>query len=394
MPEQNEKLSAEETLARLALSLGLRTKPWAFYRVLRTVGSAAAAFGGLDWAAVGLGLNLRPLLTPGLFEEAKRRLDEADRNGWRILIWGQKDYPFRLTEVLDPPPVLWVKGRLEARDRFAVALVGSRRPSAAALAAALRLGREGAAKGLTIVSGLAKGVDAASHRGALEAGGRTLAVLGCGLRHVYPRENAALYAEIPLSGALVSEFPPETKPLPALFPQRNRTIAALSLAVVIVEAGEYSGALITARQALDLNREVMALPGPAGAPYARGGHKLIKDGAALVENMDEIVSELRPRLLEGLKVPQSPPAEAPLAGSEPCATLSAAAPAEPEEALAASELPEPEARLLAALAGGPLDMDSLVLKTGLEAADCAALLLKMELSGLIERLLSGHYGRK
>ncbi len=394
MPEQNEKLSAEEALARLALSLGLRAKPWAFYRVLSAAGSAAAAFGGLDWAALGLGLNFRPLLTPGLFEEAKRRLDEAAQNGWRILIWGQRDYPFRLTEVLEPPPVLWVKGRLEERDRFAVALVGSRRPSSAALATARRLGREGAAKGLTIVSGLAKGVDAASHRGALEAGGRTLAVLGYGLRHIYPRENADLYAEIPLSGALVSEFPPETRPLPALFPQRNRTIAALSLAVVIVEAGEYSGALITARQALELNREVMAVPGPAGAAYTRGGHKLIKDGAALVENMDEIVAELRPRLLEGLKAPQAPGTAAPVAGSAPGAAPSVEAPAEPKEALTASEPSEPEARLLAALAGGPLDMDSLVLKTGLEAADCAALLLQMELSGHIERLLSGHYGRK
>ncbi|MDL2227211.1 DNA-processing protein DprA, partial [Deltaproteobacteria bacterium OttesenSCG-928-M10] len=378
---------------------------------LRTAGSAVNAFSGLDLRAIGV--NLAPLLAPGLIDEAQLRLEEADQAGLDIIIWGDDNYPERLNEIVDPAPVLWTRGRLLPGDKYAVALVGSRTASTGGLQAARRLGREGAAKGLTIVSGLAKGVDTQAHRGALEAGGRTVAVMGCGLNHIYPKENAALYEEIAQSGALVSEFRPETRPLPVLFPRRNRVIAGLSLAVVIVEARERSGALITARLALEMNREVMALPGPAGAGFTKGGHGLIKDGAAMVENIDEVLKEIRPRLLEGL---EAKPDRAKLSALEPLEEVLGTPensrssdseteatrlkgekrPAKPAIRIAppADQSPapppdSPEGRVLAALIAGPLDADSLGRRAGLPAAECSVVLLQMELAGQIVRLVSG-----
>ncbi len=404
--ELAEHLDDGERLARLALCLGVNGHPGAFHRVLRHAGTAARAFEGGD---LGLpGVNLAPLLSAGLFEDARERLDSARDAGRRVILWGDPDYPLRLDEIVDPPPVLWIRGTLEPGDQFAVALVGSRQASPGGLTAARRLAREGARQGLTIVSGLAKGVDAQAHIGALEAGGRTLAVLGCGLDHVYPKENAALYERIARQGALISEFWPETSPLPVNFPRRNRIIAGLSLAVVVVEAGERSGALITARLALEQNREVMALPGPAGASFAKGAHRLIKDGAALVETMAEVLAEIKPRLLEGLTAPAPgnlpelkpmeeaapPPAlEAPaaLAGRPPA---KAARPAAAKPAAPPAPRPEPgtpAALILEALGSGPREVDLLIRGTGLSAAEVTVHLLGLEMDGLVSRLLSGQY---
>ena len=387
-----------ERLARLALYLGLNGNTGAFHRVIRHVGSAEAAF-GRDLRVMGV--NLTPLLIGGLFEEARDRLDYAQNNGLDIVVWGDDHYPLRLDEIVDPPPVLWVKGTLETTDQFAVALVGSREASPNGLSLSRRLARQGAMKGLTIVSGLAKGVDAQAHRGALEAGGRTLAVLGCGLDWVYPKENARLYDEIAAQGALISEFIPETKPLPAHFPRRNRIIAGLSLAVVVTEARERSGALITARLALEMNREVMALPGPVGLDSARGANRLIKSGAALVESMDEVLAEIKPRLLEGLEASSRPEPvlpELPLeteAEAEPALPnrrppkLKAAAP--PAPLPPEPEAESPEGKVLAALRRSPQDTDSLVRNTGIGAAEMAGVLLNLELTGRIVRLTSGQF---
>lgn len=282
------------------------------------------------------------------------------------------------------------------------------------MSSARRLAREGAEKGLTIVSGLAKGVDAQAHWGALEAGGRTLAVLGSGLDWQYPKENAKLYEHIPSSDALISEFPPDLKPLPANFPRRNRVIAGLSLAVVVVEAGERSGALITARQALEVNREVMAIPGPAGAAGARGGNKLIKDGAALIENMDEVLTEIKPRLLEGLrgiKKPlgtplKAPPlseaarASAPLREKENALgkqrdTIAVGAPSLTPPKITPSGPPpqagSPEDILLKLLHTGPKDTESLVQLSGMPISEISLTLLTLELTGQLVRLESGLY---
>ncbi|MDR1045715.1 MAG: DNA-processing protein DprA [Candidatus Adiutrix sp.] len=391
----------QERLARLALYLGLQQNPAHFHKVMQRLGSALAAFEGQDFQIRGLGFG--PLLTPGLFEEAQERRQAAEKAGLAILVWGDEDYPPRLMEIPEPPPVLWVRGRLEPQDRFAVALVGSRAASRNGLYSARRLGREGAACGLTIVSGLAKGIDAQAHQGALEAGGRTLAVLGCGLDWVYPKENARLYEEIASAGALISEFVPETRPHPVHFPRRNRIIAGLSLALVVVEAGPRSGALISARLALDLGREVLAMPGPAGAGYAQGAHRLIKNGAALVENMGEVLAEIKPRLLEGLSPPDPgsppPPADSaagpeapqPLPAPESAGRLKTPA---PPAAGAAPDFPpgSAEARLLALLQNGPRDSDSLGREGGFEPAELAMLLLTLELGGRLRLLPSGQYG--
>ncbi|MDR0882082.1 MAG: DNA-processing protein DprA [Candidatus Adiutrix sp.] len=368
----SDGLDNSERLARLALYLGLKTSTAAFHRVLRQLGSAVAAFEGHDRAA--LGLNLAPLLAAGQFEEAADRLEEARQSGQEIIIWGDENYPLRLNEIPDPPPVLWVKGGLEPGDQFAVCLVGSREAGPNGLSLARRLARDGARMGLTIVSGLARGIDAEAHLGALEGGGRTLAVLGSGLNWVYPKENARLYQEIAASGALISEFPPETKPLPVYFPRRNRVVAGLSLAVVVVEAGERSGALITARLGLELNREVMALPGPAGAASVRGTNSLIKRGAALVESMAEVVAEIKPRLLEGLTPPAGVVADRPGPLEDPGPPPGG-----------------PEAEIMAGLARGPLDIDSLTRATGIGVADLTLLLLNLELSGQVARLESGQF---
>lgn len=397
-------MNQDERLARLALYLGLKCNAGAFHRVMRHTGSALIAL--TSSVPRELRVNLAPLLSGGLFEDAAAREAEAEKKGLGLLIWGADDYPEMLGEIPEPPPVLWIKGDFSPDDRFAVGLVGSRKASGNGLRVARKLGREGAAAGLTIVSGLAKGVDAAAHRGALEAGGRTLAVLGCGLDWVYPKENAALYAQIVESGALISEHPPETQPLPIFFPRRNRVIAGLSLAVVVVEAGERSGALITARLALEMNREVMAVPGPAGAATAKGAHRLIKEGAALVESMAEIMAEIRPRLLEGLCPPENPPALEPLPDEDEFAPEQPASrprtktrnedakSAEKVKTAPSGPVPEegsPEAAILAALASGPKDHDTLLRQAGLSAAEGAARLLTLELEGHIVLQVSGQF---
>ena len=380
-----------ERLAGLALYLGLNQNPANWHRVVSYAGSAAAAFSGFDLGLAGV--NFPGLLTPGLLEEAASRFETAEKKGLELLVWGDPGYPARLAEIPDPPPVLWVKGLIEERDKLAVGLVGSRKASKTGLDAARTLGRDGAARGVTIVSGLALGIDAEAHWGALEAGGRTLAVLGCGLDWVYPRENASLYERIPKAGALISEFPPDAPPRPVNFPRRNRVLAGLSLAVVVVEAGPRSGALITARLGLELNREVMALPGPAGAGHVQGSHRLIKSGAALVESMDEVLAEIKPRLLEGLPPRPEPAPLVEPAGSAPAPRArahrvpAAPVPVEPEQGT-------PEGRVWALLAEGPRDADTLGRAAGLLAAEMSVVLLNLELTGLIVKSPAGLFARR
>jgi DNA processing protein len=396
------KNEPSERLAGLALYLGLNQNPAAWHLAAGYAGGAAAAFSGFDLALAGV--KFPGLLSPGLLEEAAVLFEAAEKSGLGILVWGDPGYPVRLTEIPDPPPVLWVKGLLEERDKLAVGLVGSRQASPAGLASARTLGRDGAARGLTIISGLARGIDAEAHWGALEAGGRTLAVLGCGLDWVYPKENAQLYERIPGAGALISEFPPASPPRPVNFPRRNRVLAGLSLAVVVVEAGPRSGALITARLGLELNREVMALPGPAGSGHALGSNRLIKSGAALVESMDEVLAEIRPRLLEGLAgrgdpgpaLPVPPvgasmgtrkarPKPPPKSKAAPARVSMEAAPLEPGSA---------EAHVWALLAEGPRDADALGRAAGLPASEMSVILLNLELAGRVAKSPAGLFTRR
>jgi DNA processing protein len=227
-----------------------------------------------------------------VLDRAQAALACAEARGLTPLLWTDSEYPALLAATLDPPPVLWYRGNPAALDQPAVAIVGSRAATPYGLDVATRLGIDLAARGVTIVSGLARGVDSAAHRGALSAGGRTIAVLGCGADVVYPREHAALAHAITASGLVLSELVPGTLPLPQFFPQRNRIISGLSRAVVVVEAGERSGSLITARCALEQGRDVLAVPGNVLSGRNRGGHALLRDGAKIVEVADDILEEL------------------------------------------------------------------------------------------------------
>lgn len=218
---------------------------------------------------------------------------EAKARGLHAVTVFDRGYPEWLRQIPDPPIVLWVRGETAALNLPAVALVGARAASPAGLAVASSLGRDLARAKLAVTSGLARGIDAAAHRGALEAGGRTVAVLGCGAEEVYPREHADLADDIVAAGgAIASEFPPGTPPFPSHFPLRNRIISGLSRAVVVVEAAEKSGSLITARAGLEQGRPVLAVPGPVGPGRHRGCHGLIKDGARLVETVADVLEEI------------------------------------------------------------------------------------------------------
>jgi len=224
--------------------------------------------------------------------EARQVRARAERDGMGVLAWNDPRFPPALAALDDGPPLLWFRGQIEALLPPAVAIVGSRAASAPGLETAARLAAELAARGVCVVSGLARGIDSAAHRGALSTG-LTIAVLGSGLDRLYPAEHAALARQVESSGLLLSEFPPGTPPLPFHFPLRNRIISGLSLAVVVIEAAEKSGSLITAACALEQGREVMAVPGNVLGGRNTGGHALIRDGAKIVESADDIVCELR-----------------------------------------------------------------------------------------------------
>lgn len=229
--------------------------------------------------------------------EARRRAEAEEHRvlqwGARIVGWDEPDYPELLRRIYDPPPVLWVRGRLAPGEgQRSLAVVGSRAASPQGKTLAHGMTRDLAAAGATIVSGLARGIDSAAHRGALESGGRTLAVLGSALDCLYPRENAGLAAAISERGAVVSELAFGTEARPGTFPRRNRILAGWGLGVVVIEAAQKSGALITARCALDEGREVLAVPGHPGHPGSCGTNQLIRDGAALVRNAADVAAEL------------------------------------------------------------------------------------------------------
>ena len=219
----------------------------------------------------------------------------------RVITSLDHDYPESLREIADAPIVLYVKGNLPAQGSLSMAIVGSRRASLYGVSTSGRFARRFAELGFTVISGMARGIDTAAHKGALKAGGTTVAVLGSGLANVYPPENRNLFEEIADSGAVVSEFPMETAPLPYNFPRRNRIISGLSLGVIVVEAAQRSGALITADFALEQGREVFAVPGKIDHPAFQGAHGLIKQGAKLVTSIEDILEDIQPRVSNYLK---------------------------------------------------------------------------------------------
>jgi len=293
----------------------------------------------------------------------------------KVISYFDEGYPANLKEIYDPPVVLYVKGELTGEDRYSVGIVGSRHASSYGLQTAERLGCELAARGLTVVSGLARGIDAAGHKGALRAKGRTIAVLGSGLANIYPAEHIKLADEISKNGAVVSEFPMECEPYKDNFPRRNRIISGLSLGVIVVEAAKNSGALITTDFALEQGRELFAVPGQARAATAAGTNMLIRQGARLVESADDVIEELGDVIRGHLK-----------AGA-------------PEEGYAKiSKVPAglnvPERKILEALGAAPVSVDEIIDETELSAAEAMNCLTKLELKGVIAQLPGKSYIRK
>ncbi len=252
----------------------------------------AAGFLELLWSVCRRGESAPPSAVSELIVAAAVALETGDRQGIVAVPLFDERYPPLLACIHDPPPVLWVRGDFETLAWPAVAVIGSRAASPYALQVGTRIAAELAERGIVVVSGLARGVDSAAHRGCLEGRGSTAAVLGCGLDRVYPPEHADLASEIAGRGVLLAELAPGAAPLPEHFPLRNRIISGLSLATVVVEASEHSGSLITARCALEQGRDVMAVPGSVLTGRNRGSHALLKDGARIVETADDILNEL------------------------------------------------------------------------------------------------------
>jgi DNA processing protein len=293
----------------------------------------------------------------------------ARRCGLTLLPATSTAYPPLLAQVPGAPHLLWVRGRAAALAQPQLAMVGSRNPTAMGLRTAREFAHYFASVGLTITSGLARGIDAASHEGALAAGGETIAICGTGLDTDYPRSNAGLAARIAAQGALVSEFPPGTEPRRENFPQRNRIISGLAGGVLVVEAARGSGSLITARAAAEQGREVFAIPGSIHSPLSRGCHELIRQGAQLVEDAADVLAELQ------FIVEKQPFAHRDSGFPEPLA------------------LDNPSEILLDALGFEPTSVDALIAGTGYSSESVASMLLNLELEGRIESHPGGRYSR-
>jgi DNA processing protein len=286
---------------------------------------------------------------------------------------GDPRYPAALAVIHDPPPVLWTRGRVESLHGPMVAVVGSRAASPYALQVARKLGADLARRKVTVVSGMARGVDSAAHEGALDGGGVTVAVFGCGVGVVYPPEHAPLAARIRVAGALLSEFPPDAPPLPAHFPQRNRIISGLALAVVVVEAAEKSGSLITARFALEQGREVLAVPGNILSGRNSGAHALLRDGAKIVEGVDDILEEIQRGIRDwGFGARDS---------------------GFGAEGSKAAESASQDPVLLHMAVAEPYDLDELAALSGVDRITLLPRLLELELAGAVQRVDGGRFVR-
>lgn len=322
------------------------------------------------WQKLGLAQPVLQALARPDEAGADQDMDWAAQPNRHILTLHDARYPPLLRETASPPPLLFVHGKPALLAEPQLAVVGSRNPTPDGREAARVFARALAGAGLGITSGLAAGVDAASHEGALEGGGATVAVMGTGPDRIYPAANRGLAERIAAQGALVTEFPTGVRPAPENFPRRNRIIAGLALGALVVEAARQSGSLITARLASEAGREVFAIPGSIHNPLARGCHALIRQGAKLVEEARDILEELAPQLRAALQESATP---AGVAG--------------------APELGGNEARLYATLGFGPVAMDTLMLRSGLTAPEVSSILLALELKGLLRAMPGGLYQR-
>jgi len=377
-------LSDENTQFWLGLTklegLGVRGA----HRLVEHFGSPQAAYMASLTELESCGIPARvaqSIFAQAGLKEAARDLEASAKAGCLVVAYSSDDYPPRLKQIPDPPLVLYVRGDVKVLSRHALAIVGTRRPTAYGSQVAQRLARDLAQRQLVIVSGLARGIDSAAHRGALEAAGKTVAVLGSGIDVIYPRENKRLAEQVTECGALISEFPPGTSPAPENFPIRNRTISGLALGVVVVEAAEYSGSLITARLALEQNREVFAVPGNITSAQSFGPNHLIKQGAKLVDEwmdvLEEFPAEIRMQLL--------PPVEA---------SDQAAAQPQTGSLFEQSLTPDQKAVFDVLRADQPLFVDAILTSASIPQPRVMTALLELEMAGVIRQLPGKNFIRK
>ena len=348
-----------------------------YRRLLEKFGSPHAVFAATEpelFSVEGIRhQTVRSMRTEVSTTVIDREFNRLEQNGVHIVTIHDRDYPERLKQIHDPPPLLFLKGELLPEDHQSIAIVGSRKCSEYGRTMAHRISQELALRGFTIISGLARGVDASAHEGALNAGGRTLGILGCGLDVNYPPQHDRLKEAILKQGAVISEFSMGTAPEPNNFPKRNRVIAGMSLGVIIVEAAQKSGALVTAACALEQGREVFAVPGPVGSKTSVGTHQLIKQGAKLVESVEDVLDELQ--------------------GSIETSIMRRPVQSIPAGPVRFQSLNPKEKEVYSILSQGPQHVDALTVQTQLSASKLAGLLLQLELKGAIKQLAGQRYIR-
>ncbi len=352
--------------------------PTTFAKLIKHFGSADRALGAsvselAKINGVGFKTAERIAASRGKFD-VSAELELAEKLDIWIINIDDKRYPPALKQIYDPPPVLYIKGSLRREDNLAISIVGSRLCSLYGQEQSSRLAHFLSSAGFTICSGMARGIDSAAHQGALSAGGRTIAVQGCGLAGVFPPENKKLFELIAESGACISELPLGYEPLSENFPPRNRIIAGLSLGTIVVEAGLRSGALITARAALENNREVMAVPGKIDSPLSKGTHQLLKQGAKLIESVEDVMEGLG-YIGEQLEDHVSTAAEK---ASDRVET--------PLFDIKALKLSGPEKTIYECLNKEPSHIEEIIADTDLEAGSVNAGLVSLRLKGLIKQL--------
>jgi DNA processing protein len=352
--------------------------PVTFGKLLKRFGSVDAALGASVSSLMkveGIGATTAERIAAGRDKfDSCAELELAGKLGVWMVHMEDPRYPPALRQIYDPPPALYIKGTLDRADNLAIGIVGCRRCSLYGQEQSSRLAHLLAAAGFTIVSGMARGIDTAAHTGALAAEGRTLAVQGCGLSRVFPPENAKLFELISASGACISELPLRAEPLAENFPPRNRIIAGLSLGTIVVEAGLRSGALITAQAALESNREVMAVPGKVDSPLSQGPHRLIKEGAKLIETVEDVMEALG-YIGEQLKDHTA------LTAKETTEKVEM-----PLLETAKLNLKGHEKTIYDALGKEPLHIDQLIADTSLPAGAVNASVVSLRLKGLIKQL--------
>jgi len=365
-------MELDASLSWLALTLTSGLGPRFTGRALRRFGSPDGVFAAplTELEACGLPSGVaQAIVSRGAFSAAQKELAQIRELGVQLLNWDESEYPPRLLEIYDPPPLLYVRGDIQVLRRYSISMVGTRRPTPYGNLMAERLARDLAARGLVIVSGLARGIDCLSHRGACAAErGVTVAVLGTGIDVIYPKENKKMFAEVEKRGALISELPLGVHPAPENFPVRNRIVAGMSLGTIVVEGEQYSGSLITARLAMEFGREVYGVPGNATQPASFAPNQLIKQGAKLVTCWEDVVEELSTEIRAEL-FPVESPNEA------------------ERESLFAQALAPEQKKLYDLLSSDQsLHVDAIVERSGMTSSAVLAALCEMELKGIIRQM--------